>query len=82
MTPSQFALQILSERTRRAVSPSSAASALASSSSSADRSAALALVARVEPAQCIRRLICNLATGTMGHEDDEIVMALRVRYTD
>ena len=35
--------------------------------------AAFALVASTEPAQCYRRLICNLATGSMKHTELDII---------
>ena len=41
-----------------------------------DSDAAFAVLATTEPAQCYRRLICDLATGTMPKSQNEIILNL------
>jgi hypothetical protein len=45
----------------------------ASASTAPTDEAAFAVVASTEPAQCYRRLICNLATGSMKHTELDII---------
>jgi hypothetical protein len=41
-----------------------------------DQDAAFAVISGVEPAQCYRRLICDLATGTMPKSENDVILSL------
>ena len=41
-----------------------------------DQDAAFAVIAKVEPEACYRRLICDLATGKMPRSDKDIILSL------
>jgi hypothetical protein len=41
-----------------------------------DQDAAFAVISGTEPAQCYRRLICDLATGTMPQSENDIIVSL------
>ncbi len=41
-----------------------------------DSDAAFALLASTEPAQCYRRLICDLATGAMPRSENDVILSL------
>ena len=41
-----------------------------------DTNAAFSVLATNEPAQCYRRLICDLATGAMPKSDNDVILAL------
>lgn len=41
-----------------------------------DTDAAFSVLANTEPAQCYRRLICDLATGSMPKSENEVILSL------